>query len=193
MAQPEIIRSKTRPAGPRKVYEFGLEFYRGETPEDHFFKAYPSVDVGSLSYVLSATSHPERAIEGMVRSIRKMLADDDGTPLAYEPKRYVPPKPDQEPVFGEHLDASTLPDSGDEDPDLDDVDLDDEYALFVGPDGEPHEAEYIQKAMEFESGSSLRRFVHLMDRDDQLTLQLDQLQKAYQKMVGRAAGRPTRR
>lgn len=190
MTQPEIIRSKTRPIGPRKTYEFGLEFYRGDTPEDHFFKAYPSVDVGSLAYTLSATEHPERAIEGMVRAIRKMLADDDGTPLDYQPKRYEPPAPDAEPEFGRHPVATVLPEDDIEE--YESPELDDDQ-LFVGPDGEPHDSEYIRKALEFANGSSLRRFVHLMDRDDKLTLQLDQLQKVYQKLVGRAAGRPTRR
>lgn len=194
MSTPEIIRSKTRKAGPlRRTHEFGLEFYRDDTPVPHFFKAYPQMDAGSLNYTLSASHRPERAVEGMVRSIKKMLADDDGTPLAYRPKPYVPPEPDAEP------DATDAPDAEVPDPQEDDAQRaveDDELdgdTLYVGPDGEPHPAEEISKALAFEAGSSRRRFAYLMDEDEDLTLEVDQLQKVYQMLVGKAANRPTRR
>lgn len=205
MTTPEIIRSKTRKAGPlRKVHEFGLEFYRGDEPVTQFFKAYPSMDAGSLNYTLSSSHRPERAVEGMVRSIKKMLADDDGTPAGYKPRQYEPPAQevdDAEPEeFGEVQ----------QNPDLDEVqplrqvidamaaveveeDELDADMLYVGPDGKPHTAEEINKALEFEAGSSRRRFTHLMDVDESLTLEVDQLQKLYQTLVGKAANRPTRR
>jgi len=186
----EIIRSKTQKIiGPRKTYEFGLEFYRDSVPEVHEFKAYPALDAGSLNYTLSATHKPERAIEGMVRTIRKMLADDDGTPMGYRPTPYRAPAPDVEPEHGEQHEEEPEPVAVEES-ELGEFDDD---TLFVGPDGEPHDGEFIRKAMEFEAGSSRRRFAYLMDVDEELTLHADQLQTAYQRLVGKAADRPTRR
>lgn len=190
----EVIRSKER--GQRRVHEFALEFYRDDVPEDHEFKAYPVLDVGSLSYTLSATRAPERAIEGMVRSIKKMLADDDGTPLRYRPTRYVAPIMDVEPESGEpepdepvHTRGPLIGTVIEPEPD---EELDDE-SQYVGPDGEPIDAAGVQEALRFKNGSSRRRFTYLMDDDEDLTLRADQLQKVYQRLVGKAADRPTRR
>jgi hypothetical protein len=181
----DIIRSETQKiVGPRKTYEFGLEFYRDNVPEVHEFKAHPALDAGSLNYTLSASHKPERAIEGMVRTIRKMLADDDGTPLGFKAKLYVPPAPDVE------KEEPTTEVAAVEDDELDGFEDD---TLFVGPDGEPHDGEFIRDALAFEAGSSRRRFAYLMDVDEELTLHADQLKKVYQKLVGKAADRPTRR
>lgn len=187
----EIIRSKTQSIiGPRKTYEFGLEFYRDGAPEVHEFKAYPTMDAGSLNYTLSGSHKPERVIEGMVRTIRKVLADDDGTPMGYRPTPYVAPRPQPEDgEDGEHA-HEIVPAA--EEPELELTELDDD-TLFIGPDGEPHDAEFIRKAMEFDAGSSRRRFAHLMDVDEELILHPDQLQTVYQRLLGKAANRPTRR
>lgn len=181
----DVIRSKSRQK-TRPSYEFGLEFYRGNDPEVHEFKAYPQVDAGSLSYTLSATRKPERAVEGLVRSIRKMLADDDGTPANYTPKRYQPDVP-PESQDDDLTEDDAAPDPPDEFEELD------EDTLYVGPHGEPLDAETAREAMRVEHGSSLRRFSYLMDEDEDLTLELDQLQTAYQRLLGKAANRPTRR
>lgn len=189
----DIIRSETQKIiGPRKTYEFGLEFYRDGVPEVHEFKAHPALDAGSLNYTLSSAHKPERAIEGMVRTIRKMLADDDGTPLNFKAKPYVPPAPDVEPEHGEHAEEEepSVEVAAVEDDELDSFEDD---ALFVGPDSEPHDSEFIRKALSFEAGSSRRRFAYLMDVDEELTLHADQLKKVYQRLVGKAADRPTRR
>lgn len=222
----EVIRSKKRYTGkPPKVWEFGLEFYRGSEPVVHEFKAYPAMDAGGLSYTLSATHKPERAIEGMVRSIRKMLADDDGTPVDYRPRRYVEP---------EHEDAEHDADAEGPEPDSDmpegwqdaaragweenpvaqaaeareragfeptpplqraeeDADLDGSDLLFAGPAGEPLDSEAVTKLLEFERGSSRRRFAYLMDEDETLTLDVEQLQTVYKKLLAQVADRPTRR
>ena len=201
----EIIRSKTaNKPGPRNVYEFGLEFYRDRDAEVHEFKAYPALDAGSLNYTLSANRKPERAIEGMVRTIRKMLADDDGTPLGYKPTVYRPPVDVQavanavaHAVAEVDNEDGPAPDHEEHEPvsDFEEVEVDelDPDTLFVGPDEQPHDREFIAKAMAFEAGSSRRRFAHLMDVDEELTLHADQLQKVYGLLVGKAADRPTRR
>lgn len=193
----EIIRSKTQSViGPRKTDEFGLEFYRDGVPEVHEFKAYPAMDAGSLNYTLSGSHRPERVIEGMVRSIRKMLADDDGTPVGYRPKPYVAPKAQPQPEDfeqdSEHDDHAHAAATAAEEPELELTEFDAD-TLFVGPDGEPHDAEFIRKATEFEAGSSRRRFAYLMDIDEELTLLPDQLQTVYQRLLGKAANRPTLR
>lgn len=222
----EVIRSKKRYSGkPQKVWEFGLEFYRGNTPVVHEFKAYPAMDAGGLSYTLSATHKPERAIEGIVRSIRKMLADDDGTPADYRPRRYEPsaepPEDEDEGTYQErHGTESTngMSDVGDmpegwqdsaragwqDNPDAQAAglvtlelenqdDSEEDEGRFVGPDNEPITAEQVPEVMRFESGSSRRRFAYLMDEDESLTLDLEQLQTVYKKLLAQVAERPTRR
>jgi len=207
----EVIRSKKRyQSGPRKTWEFILEFYRGNDPVPHEFKAYPSMDAGGLSYTLSATHKPERAIEGMVRSIRKALADDDGTPANYRPTRYAPPRSDDEtddetpkdrpfdpfddeptPPLRRIVDAVAATETSDAD--LDDADLDDPDLLFTGPDGEPIDGAGVNELLKFERGSSRRRFAYLMDEDEELVLDLEQLQMVYKKLLAQVADRPTRR
>lgn len=221
----EVIRSKKRYSGkPQKVWEFGLEFYRGNTPVVHEFKAYPAMDAGTLAYTLSATHKPERAIEGIVKSIRKMLADDDGTPADYQPRRYQPPAPEDEDETSYQERHGTEPANGLSDvgdmpegwqdaaragwqdnpvaqgagpvtPELQNQDDDPEEddTLFVGPDNEPITAEQVPEVMRFESGSSRRRFAYLVDEDDSLTLDLEQLQTIYKKLLAQVAERPTRR
>lgn len=218
----EVIRSKKRYTGkPPKVWEFGLEFYRGQDPVVHEFRAYPSMDAGTLSYTLGATHKPERAIEGIVRSIRKMLADDDGTPADYRPRRYEPPATEPaddeddstyrerhgaEPTNGLSAvddmpegwqdaaragwqDSPAAEAAGLTEPD----DEEDADSLFFGPDNEPATSEQVTEALKFERGSSQRRFAYLMDEDESLTLDIEQLQTVYKKLLAQVADRPTRR
>lgn len=190
----DIIRSETQKIiGPRRTYKFGLEFYRDNAPEVHEFTAHPALDAGSLNYTLSSTHKPERAIEGMVRTVRKMLADDDGTPLGFKVKLYVPPALDVDPEQGPEESAEGEPTAEVVAVEDDELDGFEDDTLFVGPDGEPHDGEFIRKALSFEAGSSRRRFAYLMDVDEELTLHADQLKKVYQRLVGKAADRPTRR
>lgn len=191
----EVIRSKKRYSGkPPKVWEFGLEFYKGTDPVVHEFKAYPAMDAGGLSYTLSATHKPERAIEGIVRSIRKMLADDDGTPADWRPRRYEPPLADDE---GDASAASSVEEfEGFEEPrqeDAEEFDPEDADLLFLGPGNEPITGEKVTEALRFENGSSRRRFAFLMDEDESLTLDIEQLQTVYKKLLAQVADRPTRR
>lgn len=229
----EVIRSKKRYTGkPRKVWEFGLEFYRDNDPVVHEFRAYPAMDAGGLSYTLSASHKPERAIEGMVRSIRKALADDDGTPVDYRPTRYVALEPHEAPGDGPAEDADDNMPEGRQDAaregwennpvaqaaqapqqagfeaahplqqvadavaateEDEGADLQDPDMLFTGPHGEPLDGEAVSKLLEFEQGSSRRRFAYLMDQDESLTLDVEQLQTVYKKLLAQVADRPTRR
>lgn len=193
----EVIRSKKRYSGkPPKVWEFGLEFYRGADPVVHEFKAYPAMDAGGLSYTLSATHKPERAIEGIVRSIRKMLADDDGTPADYRPSRYEPPLADDEDADLDGDESSYQERHAAEptdDVEPDEFDPEDTDILFTGPDNEPITGEKVTEALRFENGSSRRRFAFLMDEDESLTLDIEQLQTVYKKLLAQVADRPTRR
>jgi hypothetical protein len=216
----EVIRSKKRYNGkPQKVWEFGLEFYRGNDPVVHEFKAYPAMDAGGLSYTLSATHKPERAIEGIVRSIRKMLADDDGTPVDYRPSRYqaAESEDEDESAYQERHGAEPtngLSEVGDmpegwqeaaragwqDNPVAEaagltepEDDAEDDDSLFMGPGNEPITGEQVAEVMRFERGSSRRRFAYLMDEDESLTLDLEQLQTVYKKLLAQVADRPTRR
>lgn len=194
----EVIRSKTRKAGAlRKRWEFGLEFYRDDRPEQHDFLAYPAMDAGGLNYTLSSARRPERAIEGMVRSIRKQLADDDGTPAAWRPTRYEPPAEGEDAEAPEDFEHDEEHDDHAHEvaavEEADPEDLDDAELMFTGPTGEPITGEQASEALKFENGSSRRRFSYLMDEDESLTLEVDQLQTVYKKLLAQVTDRPTRR
>lgn len=64
---------------------------------------------------------------------------------------------------------------------------------FVDPDGETRPASDAGALLEFEAGSSRRRWMALMDDDDDLQVDLDQIASAYETLVEASAERPTQR
>jgi hypothetical protein len=67
--------------------------------------------------------------------------------------------------------------------------------VFLDPDGHEQPVAELAKWTDPAAGSSLRRWVWLMDHpdNDNLTVTLDQVMKIYEHLAGKAAGRPTRR
>lgn len=64
---------------------------------------------------------------------------------------------------------------------------------FVAPDGETRPMSELPELLEFESGSSRRRWAALMDDDDELQIDLDEITGFYEALVEATAGRPTQR
>lgn len=150
---------------PREPFEF--TFMRDDEPETHQFQARAVTDTAGIANTLAvAEKHPEQALPGMLRMISKMLDNKDGTPATWSPT--ILPLPELEP--------------GEEEPER----------KFRGPDGELYPMAEAEKFLEFTAGSSRRRWLHLMQDDDEVTVDGKALTKLYEWLVGLAAGRPTR-
>lgn len=68
-----------------------------------------------------------------------------------------------------------------------------EDGQFVDPDGETRDLSDLPGLLEFKAGSSKRRWLHLMDDDDDVEVELDAIADAYELLVGKAGSRPTRK
>jgi hypothetical protein len=64
---------------------------------------------------------------------------------------------------------------------------------FEDWNGETRPTSELADLLEFEAGSSRRRWMALMDDDDELQVELDQITDAYEKLIEVAAERPTQR
>ena len=66
---------------------------------------------------------------------------------------------------------------------------------FLDPEGVERDATELNKVLDPAAGSSLRRWIYLMDHPDNedLSVQLKQIADVWEFLVAEAAGRPTRR
>lgn len=64
---------------------------------------------------------------------------------------------------------------------------------FEDPDGVLRPTKDLQKVMDPDAGSSLRRWSHLMDVRDDLNIEFEEIAKTYDLLVEKSSGRPTRR
>lgn len=129
---------------------FSLTVLRDEEPERHEFRARAVSDMASLAQTLSAgDAHPDRMVRGMMTMISKMLDNKDGVPSSWKP----------DPVEG--------PDG--------------EPAKFRTPDGMLVEltAENTAPYLEFSAGSSKRRWLHLMNDDDDAEVSAEQIMELF--------------
>lgn len=64
---------------------------------------------------------------------------------------------------------------------------------FTDPNGDHTPVELLPGYEAFEAGSSRRRWVHLMENDDDITVEPDQIVELLNDLVEAASARPTRR
>lgn len=64
---------------------------------------------------------------------------------------------------------------------------------FVDPDGVERDVADLSALLAPEAGSSRRRWAHLMDDDDEVEIEIDDIVKAYEVLVGAATERPTQK
>lgn len=64
---------------------------------------------------------------------------------------------------------------------------------FIDPNGVERPVVDLEAVLAPEAGSSRRRWAHLMDDDDEVEIELDEIVKAYEVLVGAATERPTRK
>lgn len=173
------IKSKRKPAElVTETFEVELERNGGEVV--YQFTIGNVLDAASMALAAKASRDPLNAMEGMLRAIRKAMLDSDGTPVKWEPRPYV--APGVEPVAEEHEEHLSVA-----------LDEDDAPALMVGPDGEPYPYVEAERFEAFEAGSSRRRWVYLMESEEDIVVDMDVLKGVFEKCVRLGANRPTRR
>jgi hypothetical protein len=65
--------------------------------------------------------------------------------------------------------------------------------VFVDPEGNERPTEDLVDVLAFEAGSSKRRWIALLDQDDEVDVELDDIAGFYEVLVEAASDRPTRR
>lgn len=156
---------KGQPVKPSRTEQFEFTFLRDDHPETHEFRARAVTDIGALAFTLgSIESHPERSMAGLFRMIAKMLDNTDGTPAKWRPA----PLP-----AVENEDGTTAP------------------PKFRGPDGALYLMDAAARFEEFDAGSSRRRWLYLLEQDDEVIVDATDLMALFEWLIGLAADRPT--
>jgi hypothetical protein len=190
-----------RPSTFKRV-QFSVDFWDGNRPERHEFAGYPAVDAFAIAQINKLAASDRTAIEAVGRvkdAIRTMLDDSDGTPLGWHaeplpPEVHVPSGelakwPEEVDVESAQVDldayanAHGVVGAPDDDPGPE--------PQFLAPDGTVHPMRDAGKFAEFEAGSSRRRWVALMDGDNDLTVEAKTIMRLWQWLVSEAADRPT--
>ncbi|SHL53155.1 hypothetical protein SAMN05443637_13518 [Pseudonocardia thermophila] len=65
--------------------------------------------------------------------------------------------------------------------------------VFIDPDGNERPVEDLQELLAFENGSSRRRWIHLMDKDDYVDVEMGEISDFYERLFEEASERPTQR
>jgi hypothetical protein len=174
-----------------KSVTFELDFWDGTRSERHAFKAFPVLDAIGLAEVNRLAARAATSMDAVLKiknHIRTMLADDDGTPAEWEPTQ-LPPT-----AYVPAADLVTWPMDHETEPEVGIVgalDDPDPEPQFLAPDGTVHPFRDAEKFLAAEAGSSRRRWVHLIDGDNNLTVEYKTVMKLWQWLVSQAADRPT--
>jgi len=153
------------PSTPVHREQFSFWFMRDDEPEEHVFQARVVTDIGGLLAALKAakTDNTGKAVQAAAMIISRMLDNKDGTPARWEPV------------------LTSRPDDATED----------WQPQFQGPDGNHHGVDQLEKFTRFEAGSSRRRWLYLIEEDDEVVVQGEDLMTVMEWLVKLAAGRPT--
>lgn len=159
MAAIKVYAPRTRGVDA-PTHTFAMIYIRDGVEERHEFLARPAMgwqDVRGLVPLLGGADDglSEHAVRVIERLIRRVIANDDGTPEKWVPN-----------VVDGH---------------------------FTDPSGDHTPIELLPAYEAFEAGSSRRRWVHLMEHDDEVTVEPDQIVELLNDLVEVASGRPTQR
>jgi hypothetical protein len=193
-------RFSDRPDTSKRV-QFEVDFWNGSRSETHQFNAYPALDAFAIATINKLAANERTGVESLIKvkdNIRSLLDDNDGTPLDWEPT--VLPReahvttaelavwpavtdeylPEESGFSSRHTIVGGLDDE-DEVPE----------AQFLAPDGTVHPLRDADKFLAVEAGSSRRRWVELMDGDNDLIVEAKTIMKLWQWLVKESADRPT--
>lgn len=177
-----------------KRVEFEVDFEDQARVETHAFAAYADIDAVELAKINKAAALPgERGAVNVVLmvkdAIRKMLDDADGTPSDWRPTTLPAdvqlPQSELTTGWPEDEVETLAGDVSEAHPDVLDT------PQFLAPDGTVRPLAEASKFEAFEAGSSRRRWIELVDGDNNLTLKATVVMKIWRWLIGEAADRPT--
>lgn len=174
--QPRVIGRRRSQA---KRETFSLAVYRGEVEELWPLTVRAQMDTSSVFALSADDTTPGKRLTGLRNFLMRAFVDDDGVPLGEAPVQVVPAAqddPDSEVKAGELV----LLD--------DDNDNDAPVVWRIGDKTFPSES--LARTHADENGSSLRRFIYVMD-SMYLAVEQSALEELVDVVVSAAADRPT--
>lgn len=171
-AEPGVISFGPSEVPNYKRVPIEFRYLRDEEIETQRFQVIAkTMDIGAANRVMQlvATAEHDASAEGqvllsMVSMISKFMDDKDGTPTNWRPVE-LPRKKN---------DAADAP------------------LRFRGPDGRIHPMDKAAAFLDIKAGSSRKRWLHLMDRDEEATVDIDALAKLLEflmELAGKGPGR----
>jgi hypothetical protein len=173
--EPKVIGRRRNPA---KRETFKLAVYRGETEELWDFTVRAMMDTSSVFALSADDTTAGKRLTGLRNFLMRVFVDDDGVPLDAQPYRVVTSERDDEDAK-----AGTLVPVGDDDS------VKGKSVQWKVHDSVFPSESLAQKYAD-ESGSSLRRFVYVMD-SPYLIMEQTALEELVDVVVSAAADRPT--
>lgn len=171
-AEPGIVSFGPSEVPKYKRVPIEFRYIRGEKIEtQQFWLVAKTMDIGAANRVmrlLGTASSDEaadaKALLAMISLISKFMDDSDGTGATWVPVELKPR-------------ASDTPDSP---------------KRFRGPDGRPHPWDKAESFLDLAKGSSRRRWLHLMNEDEDASVEIDDLTQLLQflmELAGKGRGR----
>lgn len=161
---------------PPARFDFGLVAYRNDVEEVHYFTARKIGQTqDALGLILGAEMGESELgiLPRLAKLLRKAMVDDDGTPLDWDAR--------------DHLLTEADCDDTEEDFDADDP-------KFFAPDGTVHrlaDRDTLDKLYAIEAGSSKARWMHLLEVDEAVDVELADLTAVAKEIISRTADRPS--
>lgn len=177
--EPKVI-GRRRSEAKRETFQ--LAVYRGEKEELWDFTVRAEMDTSSVFALSAEDSSPGRRLMGLRNFLMRVFVDDDGVPHGETPVHVVPAEADDPDGEDGPVKAGQLVPVGEDD----EVDLD-AAQWKIGDSVFPSES--LARQYGDEHGSSLRRFVLIMD-SPYLIVQQSALEELVEVVVSAAADRP---
>lgn len=155
-----------------QAQEFELETFTEDGTNTHRFRLIPIIPAGHVTAIMDALDHEAEKTFGLIAKLMARVLDNrDGVSAAWEGVEFADPA------------------EGDDSYDPDDIRM-----FFTGPDNEVYAADdgYRAEFEAFDAGSSRRRWLSLMDPDNQTdAVHLGDMVDIAKWVVGLAVDRPT--
>jgi hypothetical protein len=177
VAEPKVIGRRRNPV---KRESFTLAVYKGDVEELWNFTVRAQMDTSSVFALSAEDTSPGRRLTGLRNFLMRVFVDDDGVGYEDVPVRVVTATDDDEDAK-----PGALVPVGD---DADTIGRTVQYK--IGDQVFPSES--LARQYADENGSSLRRFVYVMDHP-LLTMEQTALEELVEVVVSAAADRPTER
>jgi hypothetical protein len=174
-AEPKVIGRRRNPV---KREKFTLAVYRGDTEELWDFTVRAMMDTSSVFALSADDTTSGRRLMGLRNFLMRIFVDDDGVPLEAKPVQVVTAERDTEDAK-----AGTLVPV-----DEDETSTGKTVQWKIGDSVFPSES--LAEKYADESGSSLRRFIYVMD-SPYLIMEQSALEELVDVVVSAAADRPT--